>query len=82
MEAKEHYLMLLMFGRVQECLQVITDTLKSRNLWADDDQMAFGAAVHLDEEKIRKCLRMAQQDYFRIAKSLGVVTGLEGGFPE
>ena len=52
MESKEHYLMLLMFARMHECLYVITDTLKSRGLWTDDDQRAFPDAVHYDQRKV------------------------------
>jgi hypothetical protein len=82
MEAKEHYLMLLMFARMHECLLVIRDTLKSRDLWTDDDEKAFSAAVALDSEKLRVCMQLASKDYLRLSSALGVATGLEDQFPD
>lgn len=77
MEPKEHYLLLVMFARIHEHLHVITDTLKSRGLWTDDDERAFSVAVALDSEKLRTCLKLASKDYLRLASALGVATGLE-----
>jgi hypothetical protein len=81
MDTKEHYLLVLMFARVYESLRVITDTLKSRELWTEDDERAFSSEVHLDTEKLRICMQAAAKDYLRIASALGMTTGLEEQFP-
>ena len=77
MDKNEHYLLLMMFVRMHEYFQVIRDTLKSRGIWDEGDQGAFSSAVHLDREKLRLCLELAKKDYFQIASTVGVVTGLE-----
>lgn len=81
MDAKEHYFMLLMLARIHECFHVITDTLTSRGLWNDGDQKAFAEVVHFDTEKVRVCMRVAMEDYFRLSQAVGLVTGLEDGLP-
>lgn len=73
--------MLLMFARMHECLLVIRETLKSRGLWTDDDEKAFSVAVHADAGKLRDCLTLAKKDYLRMSIGVGLVTGLEDGFP-
>jgi len=52
MNEKEHELILLMFARMYEGIQVIKDTLKSRDLWTEDDERAFSNAVHDDPQKL------------------------------
>jgi hypothetical protein len=77
MTPQEHKLLITMFSRMHEAFEIISDTLKSREIWTDDDEKAFFHAVHADREKIARFARDAGADYLRCAASLGVVTGLE-----
>jgi hypothetical protein len=81
MTSEEHKLIVLMFARVNEALGMISDTLKSRELWTGDDQRAFPHAVHADDSKLVRFVLDATRDYQRLASQLGVVTGLEDRLP-
>ena len=70
-----------MFARVNEALEMISDNLKSRELWTGDDQRAFAHAVHADDAKLVRFVLDATRDYQRLASQLGVVTGPEDRLP-
>jgi hypothetical protein len=76
MTSEEHKLMILMFARLHEALGMISETLKSRGIWTDDDEAAFSHAVHTDDEKMLHYVSQATNDYLRHASRLGVETGL------
>lgn len=77
MTTDEHRLMILMFARLHESLEAINETLSSRGIWAEDDKKAFRDLAHHDDRKIENYLAQAGRDYLKLAKELGVETGIE-----
>lgn len=77
MTPEEHQLQILMFARLYEAIEILKETFKSRGLWTDDDEMAFSVAVHADVRVTVKTTMQAYSDYTRIARNLGVATGLD-----
>lgn len=69
--------MMLMFARMLETIDALTETLKSRNLWTADDERAFRHLVHHDKSRLERYVAQASKDYTRLAHSLGVVTDLK-----
>ena len=76
MTPQEHELMIMMFARMHEAIEILKETLKSRGLWTDDDEKAFSHAVHADARKLLQNIGQAYIDYARIAKLAGVVVEL------
>jgi hypothetical protein len=73
MTNQEHELMIMMFARANEAIGILTETLKSRGLWTEDDEKAFAHMVHADDQKLLLYTAQARNDYLRCATSLGVV---------
>lgn len=76
MTHEEHEMMLMLFARLYEAIEVLKETLRSRGLWTEDDEKAFSHAVHQDARKLLSSLTQAYVDYVRVAKIAGVATGL------
>jgi hypothetical protein len=76
MTPKEHELVMLMFARLYEAIESIKETLKSRGAWTEDDERAFSHLVHRDEKLLQFSLQVCS-DYTRLARNLGVATGLD-----
>jgi len=62
--------MMQMFLRVYELIGQLRETLRSRELWTDDDDRAFAALVR--EQKLDTYAVLARAEYVQIAQSLGV----------
>lgn len=77
MTTDEHKLLITMFMRQYQQLQVVIDIFKSRGLLQDDDPMAFASAVHADAERTVFLFQQTTQIYLDTAKALGIETGIE-----
>jgi hypothetical protein len=77
MTKEEHQLMILMFARLHEAIEAISETLSSREIWLGDDRKAFQDLVRSDKYKLGTYVVRAGRDYLKLAKKLGVVTGIE-----
>jgi hypothetical protein len=77
MTPQEHKLIILMFARLHESMDIVATNLKSHGVWNDADQEAFRYASHADEKKLEEFVTQATYDYLEAAKNLGVATGLE-----
>jgi hypothetical protein len=77
MTTNEHQLMIFMFARLSESIRVIVETLKSREIWTNDDVQAFAHLVHEDDEKMKRLIARVMEEYLQAAAQSGVVTGLE-----
>lgn len=75
MTNEEHLLMVLVIARMYEAVEIVTQTLKSRGLWTDDDEKAFAHAVHDDDAKLTALVQRAKRDYLLLAKMAGVDPG-------
>lgn len=76
MNPKEHELILSMFVRMYEAIEVVRDTLRSKGIWTEDDEQAFSHAVNGDPQKMLRSLAEAAVNYTESAKRFGVTTGL------
>lgn len=72
MTKEEHELMAMMFARVYEHIAIITETLKSKAVWTEDDERAFSHLAHNDPETLLKHRLRAAQDYLNCAAAAGV----------
>lgn len=77
MTTQEHKLMILMFARLHEAIEAISETLSSRGIWSGDDKKAFQDLVRSDKYKLGGYVLRAGHDYLKLAKKLGVETGIE-----
>jgi hypothetical protein len=77
MTPAEHRLVIWVLARQVQQAKTFIDILKSRNVLADGDAEAFAASVFLDEASNSALLREAKTEYLKIAKQMGVETGLE-----
>jgi hypothetical protein len=73
----DHHLMVLMFARTFQAMAAITETLKSRGIWTEDDEKAFNFAVHQNDAVILRCAALAMTEYLKVAAKVGVETGLD-----
>jgi hypothetical protein len=72
MNKKEHEMMLLMFARVYQRIGALSETLKSRGLWTEDDEAAFGHLVFADDARILDFAFRARSDYMKCASEAGL----------
>jgi hypothetical protein len=77
MTPDEHRLVIWVLVRQAQSTKALLDILKSRGILQDDDAEAFGSSVFLDEASNSALLQQAKAEYLKIAKVMGVVTGLE-----
>lgn len=77
MTPEEHRLVIWVLVRQAQNTKALLDILKSRGVLQDDDAQAFAASVFLDEASNSALLAEAKAEYLRVAKMMGVVTGLE-----
>lgn len=75
MTPEEHELMMLLLARVYEYFELITETLKSRGLWTEDDEKAFAHMVHDDPAKLLRAASRARKDYLALLRESGVDPG-------
>ena len=57
MTKEEHQLMILMFARLHEALEAISETLSSRGIWAGDDKCGFRGKAGAIPKLIRSAFR-------------------------
>jgi hypothetical protein len=72
MTRKEHEMMILMFARMNQRIGMLVETLKSRNVWTEDDERAFGHLVYADDSKVLSYASQARKDYLACAKASGL----------
>lgn len=77
MKPEEHRLVIWVLARQLQQAKVFLDILKSRNVLEDGDAEAFASSVYLDEASNSALLREAKAEYLKIAKQMGLKTGLE-----
>jgi hypothetical protein len=78
MTPEEHRLVLWVLVRQMQSDKILLEILKSRGvLERDDDPEAYASSVALDERSNHELLAEAKAEYLKIAKTLGVETGLE-----
>jgi len=61
-----------MFARVYQRIGALTETLKSRGLWTEDDEAAFGHLVFADAAKLLEFSLRARSDYMKCAIEAGL----------
>ena len=81
MTPDEHRLVLWVFVRQAQTTKALLDILKSREILQDDDAEAFAASVFLEASN-SALYQQAKEEYLKIAKLLGVETGLKVGGSE
>lgn len=77
MTKEEHLLMISLFTKQVQFVKVILEILKSRGIVEHDDPAAFESAVRLDPESNAALIEQAKVAYVRLARGLGIQTGLE-----
>jgi hypothetical protein len=77
MTPKEHKLLIWLLARQLQNTKTLIKILESRGILENDDAEAFASSVFLDEESNRDVLAQAKEEYLKIAKLLGLETGLE-----
>lgn len=77
MTPEEHRLVIWVLARQLQQAKVFLDVLKSRNVLEEGDAEAFATSVYLDETSNSALYREAKSEYLKIAKAMGLKTGLE-----
>ena len=77
MTPEEHRLVIWVLVRQAQGIKTIIEILKSRGLLQENDAEKFASAVFLDEASNFALLQAAKAEYLKLARELGVVTGLE-----
>jgi len=77
MTPEEHRLVIWVLARQLQLGKLFIDILKSRNVLEESDVEAFASTVFWDETSNHALYADAKQEYLKIAKELGLVTGLE-----
>ena len=77
MSKGEHLLMIALFTKQAQFIKTIVQILTSRKIIEQDDAQAFEFAVALDAESNLELFEQARIAYVKLAKGLGIETGLE-----
>ncbi len=77
MTRQEHTLLLTLFTKQLQQIKIIVNILKSRGVLQADDAQAFESATVLDHESNAAIFSEARAAYLKLAKGLGIETGLE-----
>lgn len=77
MTTEEHMLMVLIFYKQRQAIQILIDMLKSRGTLTGDDEAAFSFAQTANAESSAEIYRQARKDYMTLAQAAGVETGLQ-----
>ena len=80
MTSEEHGLILAVFARQLQLIKGLAALLESKGILEKGDITAFFSWAQTDEKVADDMIRIAREDYYRFAESLGLMTGI--GPPE
>ena len=77
MTSKEHLLVLTVIAKQTQLIKSLLDILKSRGIASADDARAFEFAAITDAASNAALFEREKAGYLRLAKAMGIETGLE-----
>jgi hypothetical protein len=78
MTPQEHKLMMTMFARQSQMLEILTTVLKREEILKGDDIRAFSEVVILNDDLSKEIALSVAEEYRRAAKAFGVVVDEAG----